>query len=110
MCDADCSFREAIAAANSGDTINIPIGTYTLTLGIELTIGTSLALNGAGSGDTIIQAATSSADATSRVFEITGGPVAISGVTVQNGNTDGSGGGIVNSDTLILTNSTVSGN
>ena len=34
-CDADCSFREAVivANANSGDdTINLPAGTYTLTL------------------------------------------------------------------------------
>ena len=110
VCDVDCSLREAIATAMSGDTINIPTGTYTLILGTELTINTNLTLNGAGPGDTIIQAATSSADATSRVLNITGGTIAISGVTVQNGNTSDGGGGIYNTGTLTLTNSTVSGN
>ena len=110
VCDADCSLREAIEAAISGDTINIPIGTYTLTIGTQLTIDKDLTLNGAGSGDTVIQAATSSADATSRVLSITGGTVSISGVTVQNGNTSDNGGGISNSGTLTLNNSTVSDN
>ena len=113
VCDVDCSLREALAVAIAGDTINVPIGTYTLTLGTELTIGVDLTLNGAGSGDTIVQAAISSADATSRVFNITGGTVAFSGVTVQNGNTSGDrfGGGIFNQGgTLTLTSSTVSSN
>ena len=108
VCDADCSLREAITAASSGDTINISIGEYTLTLGTELVIAVDLTLNGAGSGDTIIQAAISSADATSRVFNITSGTVAISGVAVQNGHTTADGGGILNSGTLTLTNSIVS--
>ena len=110
VCDADCSLREAIAVAIAGDTVNVPTGTYTLTMGTELTIGTSLTLNGAGSGDTIIQAATSSADATSRVFNITGGTVAIFGVAIQNGNSGGEGGGIRNSGILTLIESTISGN
>ena len=110
-CDADCSLREAIAAALAGDTINVPIGTYTLTMGTELIINVDLTLTGAGSGDTIIQAAASSADATSRVFNITSATVAISDVTIQNANTVGAGGGIINSfGTLTLTNSTVSEN
>ena len=110
VCDVDCSLREAIANANAGDTINIPIGTYTLTQGTEMVIDLDLTLIGAGSGDTIVQAATSSADATSRVFNITGGTVAISGVAVQNGNASDDGGGIYNSSTLTLTNVMVSNN
>ena len=115
-CGTPCSFRGAIAVANSGDTIDIPAGTYTLSLGTELTIGKSLTLAGAGSGATIIQAAVSSADATFRVFNITNGNVvAISDVTIRHGKANGSapansGGGIYNSGTLTLTNSTVSGN
>ena len=31
VCDADCSLREAIDVAVSGDVIGIPAGTYTLT-------------------------------------------------------------------------------
>ena len=105
----DCSLREAIASGDSGYTIVVPMGTYTLTLGTELAIGTSLTLNGAGSGDTIIQAAASSAAATSRVFSIdSGNNVAISEVTIRHGKASGSfgdnrGGGIFNRGTLSLT-------
>ena len=106
----DCSLREAISSGDSGDTVNIPTGTYTLTLGTELTIDKNLTLNGAGSGDTIIQAATSPSVADFRVFNITGANVAISGVAVQNGNPSSDGGGIYNKGTMTLTNSTVSGN
>ena len=104
------SLRQALADASSGDTIVIPTGTYTLTLGSELTINKSLTLTGAGSGETIIQAAASSDEAASRVFNITGGDVAISSVTIRHGNADGEGGGINNAGTLTLTNSTVRDN
>ena len=108
----DCSLREATVAANSGDTIVVPAGTYTLTLGTQLTLTGDLTLTGAGSGDTIIQAATSSAVATSRVFLITGdGNVDIHDVTIRHGNAgNGNGGGILNSGSLTLSNSIVSRN
>ena len=114
---ADCSLREAISSGDSGDTVNVPMGTYTLTQGTELLIDKSLTLNGAGSGDTIIQAAASSADATSRVLGVTSGSVvAISDVTIQNGNdlsvppNVSGGSGILNLGTLTLTSSAVRGN
>ena len=108
---SDCHLREAVAAAATGDTINIPLGVYALTQGTELLIDKSLTITGAGSGDSIIQAAASSADATSRVFKITSGnDVAISDVTIRNGKTSGSfpadrGGGIFNEGTLSVNNS-----
>ena len=110
--EADCSLREAIRSGDSGDTIIVPTGIYTLTFGSELTIDTSLTLNGAGSGDTIIQAALSSADANHRVFIITGdSTVAISEVAIRHGKASGDrGGGILNAGTLTLTESTVVGN
>src|SRR5512141_2581210 len=46
-CDADCSLREAVVAANNNagpNTINIPAGTYTLTLG-SLVVGSASNLN-----------------------------------------------------------------
>ena len=110
VCDADCSLREAVSAANTGDSILIPAGIYTLTLGSELSVGKDLTLIDSGATDTIIQAAASSADATSRVFLITTGNVSISDVTIRHGRSSGNGGGIRNDGTLTLTNSVVSGN
>ena len=113
---SDCSLREAIAAANSEDTINVPEGTYTLTLGSELTIDKNLTLTGDGStNSTIIQAAASSADATHRVFTITAGSnVAISGVIIRHGRSknfsSNHGGGIRNFGTLTLADSKVINN
>ena len=109
-CGTPCSLRGAIAVANSGDIITIPAGVYTLTLAAELSIDKDLTLNGAGSGDTIIQARAAPGVADFRVFEITGGDVAFSGVAVRNGNPSGDGGAISNSGILTLTKSTVSGN
>ena len=111
-CDAHCSLREAIAEASSGDSIEVPAGTYTLTLRFELTIDKSLTITGAGSGDTIIQAAPQLKVAEFRVFNITGANVAISGATVRHGDfkivSSGGGGAIANSGTLTLADSTIS--
>ena len=111
LCNADCSLREAIAAAASGDTVSVPAGTYTLTLGSELTIGKTLAVEGSGSGDTIIQAHAQQNSATHRVFHVTGDNVAISAVTIRHGNPSSVSGGIWNEGgTLTLTDSSVSNN
>ena len=113
ICDTDCSLREAIAAASPNDTVAIPAGTYLLGLGSELSIDKSLTLVGAGSADTVIRAAFSSGEASSRVFNITGEEVAISGVAIENGNatnTGNRGGGILNSGTVVLTDVVVRGN
>ena len=48
VCNADCSIREAIGDAAAGDTIDIPSGTYTLTLGSAISINKDLILIGAG--------------------------------------------------------------
>ena len=109
-CGTPCSLRGAIMAADSGDTIVIPAGIYTLTLDAELTIEKSLALEGAGSGESIIQAAIEPAVADFRVFNIAGGNVTISGVTIRHGEISGNGGGINNTGTLSLSSSTVSNN
>ena len=105
----DCSLREAIKAADPGGGVSVPEGVYTLTMGTELTIDKSLSLIGDGPDLTIIQAATAAGVAGFRVFNITGGDVVISGVTIRYGS-DSSGSGVRNSGALVLTNSTVSGN
>ena len=106
-----CTLRAAIEQADSGDSIDITAGTYTLTLGSELVIDKSLILTGAGSGDTIIQAASAPSVANFRVLTITTrSDVAISGITIRYGDTPNSGGGIFSRGKLILVNRRVSDN
>jgi CSLREA domain-containing protein len=117
-CDADCSLREAIIAANASsdlDTITLIAGTYTLTItGTgedaaatgDLDISTPLTITGAGPNKTIINGG-----AIDRVFHTISGTVVISGVAIRNGyviNSDG--GGIRNETNLTLINTIVSSN
>jgi len=106
-CDADCSLREAIGAANArvgADDVPVPAGTYLLTLG-QFLVSDDVGIAGAGQESTIIDG-----NAWGRVFEIQSSVAAeISGATIQNGEALG-GGGIYNRGDLTLTNSTVSGN
>ncbi len=119
-CDADCSLREAIIAANAlpgSDTITVLAGTYTLGIAGtgedasatgDLDITDDVVINGAGAAQTIIDGG-----AIDRVFHIhTGVVVEINDVTVQNGNAPFEGGGIFNDSnaTLTIINSTISGN
>ena len=100
------SLRQAIADAAPGDTINFDTGltgqTITLTTG-ALLISKNLTITGPSGGVTI------SGNHASQVLGISGA-VYISNITIADGNTYDSGGGIVNGGTLTLTNSTVSGN
>ena len=109
----ECTLRAAIMEANAlavADTITLPAGIYTLTLGSELVVTTDVTLTGAGASSTIIQAGASPGVANFRVFNISGGTVDISGVTIRHGNPLGDGGGIRNNATLTLSGSTVSNN
>lgn len=130
--NGQCSLREAITNINNGattfsdcaptgaygtgDTINLPAGTYTNAIPgagedsnatDDLDITKSLTINGAGAITTIIDGA-----ALDRVFHVLSGTVTISGVTIQNGSTlSGLGHGIFNQGPgLTLTNCTVSSN
>jgi CSLREA domain-containing protein len=130
-CNADCSLREAIIAANSNtpgppDTIVVPAGAYMLAIAgtdigtspnaaigdLDITSG-SVTLSGAGAAGTIIDGAS-----IDRVLDVkfnTNG-VTISGVTIRNGNAapaaGGSGGGLTtgNNSNTTLNNVAVSGN
>jgi predicted outer membrane repeat protein len=75
-----------------------------------LVIDQDLTLTGAGADSTIIRAATQPGVADFRIFNIAGGNVAISGVTIRYGNPSGDGGGIYNQGILTLKDSTVSSN
>ena len=129
--DGDCSLREAIQAANTdlavdactggsgADTIVVPAGTYTLTIGLSeaplfgshLRIDSDLTLSGAGAGNTIIEAG-----GNFRVFLIFSNVqqpvVTMSGLTIRNGKSFGAnpGGGIQNGGTLTIDQSIINDN
>ena len=121
-CNSDCSLREAITAANSNgpdaDTINVPAGTYTLTLGSQLPfVNSILTIKGGGAANTIIQANANPHTAIYRIFEVTN-TLTLDGMTVRNGNCNGGacaadafhGGAIYNAGTLTVINCTFSAN
>ncbi|MEJ2394300.1 MAG: choice-of-anchor Q domain-containing protein [Candidatus Thiodiazotropha sp.] len=98
-----CSISAGIDAAADGDTITISAGTYSE----NPTILKSLTISGAGSDLTIVDGG-----ARDRVF-FTQGTIAISNLTVRNGDAgdSGLGGGIwANMGSLTLTDSVVSNN
>ena len=108
-CNADCSLREAIIAANAAsgaDMISLPAGTYTLTIaGIEdaaaqgdLDVTDGLTITGTGAANTIIQAGTTTAAGIDKVFSInpaltTAFATSFSGLTIRNGNAPTTGNG-----------------
>jgi hypothetical protein len=103
------SLRTALGLAQNGDTINFDLGssaTITLTSG-PLTISTNVTISGPGALSLAI-----SGNNASTVFSVNGGvTAAISGLTIENGNSGvGEGGGINNGGTLTVSNSTLSGN
>jgi CSLREA domain-containing protein len=150
----DCSLREAVVAANAspGSVITIPAGTYTLTIPGnddastnprigDVDILAAMTLNGAGSSVTIVQSVGSTpGGGNDRIFDVSGDPVRISGMTIRNGYLDpavhsstggcirnggvltldfvvvtgcvtrGSGGGIASYHLLNINNSTIIGN
>src|SRR4051794_36064950 len=108
------SLRADIAAARSGDTIvfapSLKGQTVTLTSG-ELLINKNLSIAGPGAGQLTV-----SGGGVSRVFDVYAPnqtiKVALSGLTISNGNASGGwGGGIYNAgENLTLSGCTLSGN
>ena len=113
-CNADCSLREAIVAANAAagaDSITLPAGTYTLTIANtggtnedasaqgDLDVNDALTITGAGAATTIVQAGTTNSNGIDKVFAFnpicsTAVSSSMSGVTVRFGrNTQPNGGG-----------------
>ena len=102
-CNADCSLREAIVAANASvgvpDVITVPAGTYTLTIAGnaedaaatgDLDIRDTVTINGAGSATTIIQAGTNNTNGIDKVFSVnqlgaTSASATFNGVTIRFG-------------------------
>lgn len=99
--DEDCSLRDAIATAVSGDTISIPSGNYVLTQG-ELYVGKNLVLAG-GTPVPILDG-----NASSRVLKLEGNfSLTLDNLVVTNGSAVDGGGIFVSGGELTLINSEV---
>ena len=103
---ADCSLREAIAAANQNageDVILLHAGIYTAA---NLQIQGNLTLIGDGAGRTVIDGA-----AAGVILSVPGGvTVQIQDVTLRNGRGTGAGGAVHNNGNLTLLRTILSGN
>ena len=86
---ANCRLRDAVAASNSGDTINFAVaGTITLTQGQLLINNDNVTITGPGASQLTIDA-----NNLSRVFYVSFSTVSISGLTLKNGlQNDGNSG------------------
>lgn len=105
-----CSLRQAIAAVNAGagggDTISVPAGTITLSLG-WLTVEKPVTITGAGARLTIVDA-----NGSSGVFQTqaTASPTTIAGLKITGGRASGSAGVDNEAATLTLSQVAVVGN
>lgn len=102
--DGDCSLRDAIAVAASGDRVVVPAGNYNLTIGaLEPTV--SLSIVGAGAQSTIVDGGGNSS-----VFamDTAGLDVTIESLTVTNGQSGRGGGIAARNGTLTLRDCVVS--
>jgi len=113
-------YKAYTVAAASGDTLNLT-GTFDWTSageagdasGTGYTLGKSLTIEGQGAGVTFIQAASSENTADRGVFTVSSGKtVVIKNVTIRYGVSTATetAGGITNSGTLTVQNSTISNN
>ena len=108
------SLRQALADAHNGDTIQFDAAlngqTINLTSG-ELVIDKNITISGPGSN--LLTVSRASTAANFRIFHVTPNhTVIIGGLTISGGLVDGTsnGGGILNSGSLTIANSTISGN
>jgi CSLREA domain-containing protein len=110
VCDANCTLREAIAAANASATHNAIYFNVTgiiFRAGGQLVIDSDVTINGPGARSLIVRGGS-----TSRVVQINSGRTAsIYGLTISGGAAIGEGGaGIFNLGTLAIGNSIISDN
>jgi CSLREA domain-containing protein len=105
-CNEDCSLREAVAAAQSGDTIVFASPLFdtpqVINLNRQIVINRSMTIKGT-SADRLVIRSTAAAASNSRVFVINSVTATITDMTITGGNVTARGGGIANSGgTLTL--------
>ena len=108
-----CTLRAALEEADalpagSAITVDVPAGTYDLTLGSLTATANDVTIAGAGRTVTVVSAGDASRD----LFVGAGATVAVEGVTITGGNAGnvGYGGGIESAGSLTVDRSVVSGN
>jgi CSLREA domain-containing protein len=116
-CDADCSLREAVQAANAApgsDVILLAPGTYRLSIAGsddagasgDLDVSDELIVAGDGAADTAIDGG-----AIDRIFQVLpGGALDVRDVTLRNGSTSGAGGAVASEADLSIERCVLSGN
>lgn len=116
-CTLRAAIMEANSTANTADVINLPAGTYTLTIPgtgennshtADLDVNSDLTINGAGAQTTIIDGG-----GLERVIQIPGrDDLTLNDVTITGGDQNGRGGGIFNAfrGDLTINRSIIQGN
>ncbi len=103
-CDADCSLREAVTAANATPgAVLIPAGNYTLSGAAndnnnasgDLDITTGMAIYGAGAGQTFIDAANVDRVLHADPLNTSRAALTLGDVTLRDGQVTGEGGGLL---------------
>ena len=116
LCNSDCSLREAIDVASTGDTISFApsLTGQTIYLTSSLLIDKDLTIDGSSLDSHIQISGDTGNNGTGdvRVFSVGSGvTVTLNSLIITKGMISGAdGGGIYNSGTLTVTNSTLSGN
>jgi hypothetical protein len=95
----------AMAGTSGPDTIAFDATCHLITLASTIDISKSVIITGPGAASMAV-----SGGKAVQVFDITAGTVAISGLTIEDGLSDPSGGGIENAGVLTLTGTAVTGN
>ncbi len=112
---ADCTLRQAIQTAASGDTINFATGlaTIELTSG-DLLINKNLRISGPGPNLLTVQRSAAKGTPNFRIFSVWDSNLVVNivGLTILNGSVssdNGNGGAILNGGTLTITACVISG-
>ncbi len=101
-----CTLPTALSRAASGDTVDLAAGTYKATSYTSLTISTSLTIEPTTSGTSVLL----EGNGATVLVVSSSSKATISGITIEDGTSAGSAGGIVNNGNLVVTDSTLAHN